>query len=193
MTVTLIPNPATERQVAFLTSLLEQKARRVQQIDPENGPEAALATREWVDDLLTGREVLSKPNASKAIDKVKAWLAANAAPAVAAPRSGVVGEGLYIREDTVWKVVRSARGNLYAKRLVPGGRRGRWEYAAGAVRDITPADVLTPEKAAEYGRRERIGHDGEFRVYCACCGAELDTQESRDRGIGPVCYARQFG
>lgn len=191
MTPTLTRNPATERQVAFLTSLLEQKARREQQIDPENGPEAALVLREWVDDLITGRDVLSKSDASKAIDKVKAWLAANAAPA-AAFRVDAVGEGLYIVEDTVYKVVRSGRGNLYAKRLVPGGRRGRWEYAAGAMRSITPDAVLTPELAAAYGRRERVGHDGQFRVYCACCGAELDTQESRDRGIGPVCYARQF-
>ena len=65
-------------------------------------------------------------------------------------------------------------------------------YAAGAIRTLTPEDALTAERAAEWGRQARSGHDGAIRVYCACCGAELDNEESRDRGIGPVCYRRYF-
>lgn len=189
MTPTLVRNPATERQVSYLVSLWERWADRVQQIDPDNGAEAALVIHEAIADVTEGRRVLSKSDASGLIDSLKAKLAANRVVEAVVPS---VTEGLYLRDDVVFKVVRSQRGNLYAKRLVPGGRRGRFEYAPAAVGQLTAADALTPERAAEWGHQAREGHDGEIRVYCACCGAELDTQESRDRGIGPVCFDRHF-
>lgn len=183
MTATMIANPATERQIAFLTSLLEQQSRRYQQIDPDNGPEFALANSEWADDLLTGRAVLSKSDASKSIDRLKTWLAENPAPFAEKAQAPQVTEGLYIRDGVVYRVQRSQKGHLYAKRLEPVGRKGRFVYAAGAMAKITPDDVLTVERAAEFGR---------IQVFCACCGLELDTEESRARGIGPVCFRRHF-
>jgi hypothetical protein len=190
MTTTISFVPATERQIAFLTSLLEQESRRYQQIDPDNGPEFALANREWIDDLLTGRYVMAKSDASRSIERVKTWLADNPAPHEARgnDRPAVAGrpqvtEGLYIKDGTVYRVQRSKTGNLYAKRLVPNGRKGQFVYAPGVTRTLTADDVLTAERAAEFGR---------VQVFCACCGLELDTEESRARGIGPVCFRRHF-
>ena len=67
-------NPATERQVAYLVSLLKRQNERIMAIDPDNGPEFALANSEWILDIHEGLTVLSKSEASKAIDKVNAFL-----------------------------------------------------------------------------------------------------------------------
>jgi hypothetical protein len=184
---------ATDKQVQYLASLWETIARGAIAQDGDNGPEYALVMRERADDLLTGRVVLGKREASEMIETAKTAAAgyrivrnANAVPRVT--------EGLYIVQDTIYKVVLSARGNLYAKRLVPSGRRGRFEYAPNALSQLSPENALTAELAAEYGRKMREGGEGDgvLRVYCACCGAELDTEESRERGIGPVCYRQNF-
>lgn len=188
---------ATDRQIQYLASLWEQIARGVIASDPENGPEAALALRENADDLLTGRATLTKSEASNLITRAKANASQYRREVPTSSRTTApattVGPGLYIQQDTIYKVVLSARDRLYAKRLVPGGTRGRWEFAPGKVASLSPADALTPERAAEWGRIQRPGHDGSIDVYCAVCGAELNNQESRDRGIGPVCYRRVWG
>lgn len=186
--------PATERQIQYLASLWEQIARGTIAQDPENGPEAALVLRERADDLLTGRVTLTKRVASSLIEAAKTT-AAGYRRSVSTTRTAApsVSTGLYILQDTIYKVVLSARGNLYAKRLIPGGSRGRFEYAPNVVNTLTPEDALTPERAAEWGRIQREGYDGAIRVYCACCGAELDNEESRERGIGPVCFRRTWG
>ena len=194
--MTTTPNLATDRQVQYLASLWEQVARGAIAHDPDNGPEAALVLRERADDLLTGRLSLSKREASGLIESAKNTIShyrrqVSTTSDVVAPISQV-GAGRYIKDDTIYKVILSGQGRLYAKRLVPGGSRGRFEYAAGVIRTLTPEDALTAERAAEWGRQVRKGHDGSIQVYCACCGAELDNDESRDRGIGPVCYRRYF-
>lgn len=195
--MTATANPATDRQIQYLASLWEQIARGTLATDPENGHEAALSIRENVDDLITGRIILDKANASKLIDAAKTKAAeyrrqVNTTSRTSAPISQIQ-PGLYIKDDTIYRVQLSGQRRLYAKRLVPGGRRGRFVYEAGVVGTLTPEDALTEERAAEWGRSQREGYDGRIHVYCAYCGAELDTQESRDRGIGPVCYERAWG
>jgi hypothetical protein len=194
--MTTTPTPATDRQVQYLASLWEQIARGAIAQDRDNGPEAALVFRERADDLLTGRISLNKAQASSLIESAKNTISHYrrqvATTSNASAPISQIGAGLYIKDDTIYKVILSNQGRLYAKRLVPGGSRGRFEYAAGAIRTLTPEDALTAERAAEWGRQARPGHDGAIRVYCACCGAELDNEESRDRGIGPVCYRRYF-
>lgn len=164
---------ATDKQIAYLVALWEGIAHPADEIDA----------------VRNGTRVLDKREASRLIDDArsrKTDTARTTAPAI------TVGPGFYIQQDTIYKVVLSARDRLYAKRLVPGGTRGRWEFAPGKVASLSPADTLTPERAAEWGRTKRKGHDGSIDVYCAVCGAELENQESRDRGIGPVCYRKYF-
>ena len=179
-------NTATDKQIAYLVSLWKQ----IITAETGLGNEAFAANlTDKAQALLEGNEVLSKRDASAKIDAAKVRIAQ--LPRVAAKVS--VTEGLYIKDGDIYKVVLSQRGNLYAKKLVPGGSRGRFEYAPNAISLLTADDALTPERAAEWGRQPRVGHDGEIRVYCACCGAELDTAESRERGIGPVCFRRVWG
>lgn len=168
---------ATDKQVAFLLALWDAIAHPADEIEA----------------VRNGTRSLSKREASNLITEAKDRKASLPRTAPATP---AVTEGLYITGDgqhaTIHKVVLSARGNLYAKTLTPGGKRGKWTYAPGVVGTLTPDNALTPERASEYGKVAREGYDGSILVYCACCGAELDNPESRERGIGPVCYRRYF-
>ena len=66
--------PATDRQIDYLTRLLERRAR-VEVVRGNNGPEMALAIREQVADLIDRRIVISRLDASRMIDRTRAWLA----------------------------------------------------------------------------------------------------------------------
>lgn len=94
-----------------------------------------------------------------------------------------VGEGYYLQEDTVYKVVKAkSTGNLYAKALHSTEYgRASWDYAPGAMKHLTGAHRLTLDQAREMGTR--LGA-------CVICGKALTDPESVERGIGPVCAAR---
>jgi hypothetical protein len=93
-----------------------------------------------------------------------------------------VGEGLYGLDDKVYQVVKSrASGFLYAKVLVPPtveGDRGTWELAKGFVYRLEPEDLMTAEKAAEFGSLYGV---------CCNCGMPLTREESKRRCYGPTC------
>jgi hypothetical protein len=72
MTTTMIP--ATPRQIQYLTSLMEDRARVEIALDRDNGPETAMVLRERVADILDGRITLGKFEASAMIDVAKEWL-----------------------------------------------------------------------------------------------------------------------
>lgn len=103
--------------------------------------------------------------------------------------------GMYTNGNgDIFKVQRSkSSGHLYAKRLVViGGDRlvdadesvvnFDFEYAPGAVRDLTDDQRMTREQAAAFGLRFGI---------CCVCGKTLTDAESVKNGIGPVCI-KQF-
>ena len=104
------------------------------------------------------------------------------AQAQAQPAADAVAcEGIYRAADgSVYRVVRSDAGRLYAKKLRASGRG--FDYAAGAIRTLTAADRLTLTQAQAYGL--------EFGV-CVVCGRELSDPASVQRGIGPVCAANR--
>ena len=161
--------PATERQVAYINALL------VQVWGPDNAPEAWLALDE------AGR-LSDFREASNVIDSLKATLAerakAPAAPADA-PTRPALSQGMYRKGGTVYRVVKARAGHLYAKALDPA--TGRFDYAPGAMRALTPEDRMSVTEAAAYGRE--IGR-------CCVCGAELTDPKSVAAGIGPICGKR---
>jgi hypothetical protein len=105
-------------------------------------------------------------------------------------------DGIYFKDGVVYKVVKAVHGSghSYAKRLVPprertdgavdpvmglqGHSRGRFEFAKGAIRELTPDDKMTLEQAREYGALYGI---------CSNCGAMLTDEDSIERGMGPIC------
>lgn len=93
-----------------------------------------------------------------------------------------VAEGIYRTTDgTVYRVVTSEAGNRYAKRLRESGRG--FDYAQGAIRNLTAGDRLTLEQAAALGLQ--------FGA-CVVCGRELSDPDSVAMGIGPVCAANDI-
>jgi hypothetical protein len=94
-----------------------------------------------------------------------------------------VPEGYYVKDDDVYKVRVSKAGNTYATVLTKittdsGAVKGKWEYAAGTIRNLTADDAITIEQAAKYGN---------LHGFCAICGKTLTDPASVQRGIGPVC------
>lgn len=87
-------------------------------------------------------------------------------------------------DGNIFKVQRSQAGRLYAKALVRDeSKKSGWafEYAAGAVRRLSPAMRMTVEQAREFGVATGT---------CCVCGRTLTDEESIEAGIGPVCAGK---
>ena len=100
------------------------------------------------------------------------------------PAAEVTEDGMYRTPDgEIFKVqiAHHGSGNLYAKRLVVGGGKGRFEYEAGAIRKLRPEWKMTLEEAKEFGRLYGV---------CCNCAAVLTDEDSIAAGIGPVCATK---
>lgn len=107
----------------------------------------------------------------------------------------VTDPGMYRGADgSIYKVQRSKQDQtrLYAKRLVPinGNRmvdateeivRFEFQYDAGAIRSLTPAQRMSLDEAKAFGLRYGV---------CCVCGITLKDATSVANGIGPVCARR---
>lgn len=99
-------------------------------------------------------------------------------------RKRVTEDGMYrMANGTIVKVqvAVNGSGNLYAKRLVPNGTSGTFEYAPGLITKLTPDDRMTVEEAAEFGK---------LYGFCCVCGRTLTDEGSIAAGIGPICAGR---
>ena len=173
--------PATDKQVALIAKLAQEKAW-----------ESVLSGNEFerVFDASTGSgKFIGKREASACID---ALFACPRRPAPAGEAKAQLEEGVYVMPDgCVVKVqANKAKTNLYAKRWVEirGERlldhdgetrvQGEWEYAPGVIRSIKPEMRMTLDEAKAF-----ILRYGQ----CARCARRLKAAESVERGIGPVC------
>lgn len=156
--------PATDKQVAFLTKLVAEK--------DTTGIESCV----WA---LHAGERPSKSDASILIDHLlKAAPKADAAPITK------VEPGYYVLDGQVYCVVesKSNAGRTYAKALVISDfGHASWQYAAGAVKALAHAAPLTLERAKELGHLHGI---------CCICGRQLTDPNSVEAGIGPVCATK---
>lgn len=177
---------ASERQVAYLTSLL---ARRVVPAEI-----AAL--------VAGGTSYLTRVDASKAID---ALLAAPLAPAgqvrvemsealsaipkskYAVPAGHLAGalQDYTLTNDLLFVEVREYRGTLFMRRL--SGAPGAFSRARFTARDTLAVARVLAQRPVEY-----ITQFGQHYTCCGKCGAELTDSASRARFLGPDC-ARQLG
>ena len=99
----------------------------------------------------------------------------------------VTESGVYLFDGKVYKVQKAVHGsgNLYAKVLVPPvgeDAKGRFVYAPGAVKNLTPDMKMTLEQAKEFGALYGV---------CCNCGKTLTDEKSIEASIGPVC-AKKF-
>jgi Family of unknown function (DUF6011) len=174
--------PPTERQLAYLRSLLEQRTY------PRYG-----ATRDeriaTLDDRLT-RPAFDKFVVMNLIDVLRTQ---SFDPVAAEENGQALKAGVYERNGEIYVVKPNRKGtNLYAKKLVEiNGKRLTEEdevvtfelvYAPGAIRNLRAADLMPFVRAQELTIRYRR---------CLYCGRGLEAAESVERGIGPVC-AKKF-
>lgn len=107
----------------------------------------------------------------------------------APPPAPVTEAGMYRTPDgTIYKVQLAVHGSgrLYAKRLEldqdeANGTRGSFEYAPGAIRELTADMRMSLEQAKEFGHIYGV---------CCKCGRTLTNEESIAAGIGPICAGK---
>lgn len=162
-------NPASPKQVAFLTTLAAERGEIAK----------------------TG---LSKRGASLEIERLLAL--PKVAPAAAAKSVAFAArtepvDGIYISKgqdgkDDVYKVYKMVHGSgrQGVKRLVVGSDSGSFEYLGLASRCL-PADArkMTLEEAKKFGA---------LYGFCVRCGRTLTDEESIAAGIGPKCGGREW-
>ena len=150
---------ATYGQISYLNSLMKNKMVPSQfvgmDINPLSTPEAS--------ELI--KILLAQPDAVKSASTTKA-------------KKDYAPEGFYSFEGEVYRVVTSAYGTRYAKKLVAKSGKGTWEYSP----DITPlldiSHLVSLEEAKQFGK---------IYGFCMVCGRTLTDPESVANGIGPIC------
>lgn len=171
-----IENPATDRQIDYLKSLIHDRdvdaAMDVAFID--DAIEAGSMTK-YAASALIG-EALKCPRRPLAQARVEAAVEA-------------LTHGMYRKDGIIYKVQIAIHGSgrLYAKRLVVDGEghdaHVHFEYAAGVIRNLRIEDRMTIEEAKAFGA---------LYGTCCVCGRTLTDEISIANGIGPVCAKRFF-
>lgn len=100
----------------------------------------------------------------------------------------ITEDGMYLHPDgSIYKVQVAVHGSgrLYAKRLVvdEDADEGKFVYAPGAIKKLSPTMKMTLEQAQGFGSLYGL---------CCVCGRTLTNEQSIDEGIGPVCKGRFF-
>jgi hypothetical protein len=162
----IVPTPAagpapSDAQISFLQTLAE-----------ENGEDVpAVRTRQEASDEI-GRLVQAREDRKTN----------GSVPQIRTPR--VTEDGMYRTSDgTIYKVqiAKNGSGRLYAKKLTEDEGSWSFQFAAGAIVRLRPADKMTREQAQEFGRLYGV---------CCRCGADLTDEKSIAEGIGPICGDR---
>lgn len=175
---------ATESQITYLRSLMMEKAARM----GLNAAEASAKLDAWLPTLditHASAHIGFTLDALKALPKQQA----PAAPAVDVPagRYAVATEDGATNALAFYKVDRPTEGRwagyTFVKLIVSDGEQ-RLSRAASRAVLAKIAEAGPAEASAAYGHE--IGS-------CGVCGKVLTNDESRARGIGPVCAARVFG
>lgn len=176
--------PATDKQIDWITQMLENK-------DLESLPAAPRALMDgYLSDLSTLREVDSR-TASNLIG----WLKPLTKKKTGGNRMPTPDDkGIWVTPDgQLWKLqISRESGRIYAQSLALDlsedfqVERHVYHFAPGACFTVVNT-----------GRRltweEELAHGIKYH-FCVRCGAELDNDESKKRGLGPVCYAKgEFG
>jgi hypothetical protein len=164
---------ATDRQLAFMRTLLAQKGQQMSDAEMRAMPTWVASAR--IDALLAMPNVAAPASSAPA----------EAVPSVPAGRYAVLGED----GTTDFYRVDHGKGKWAGVTFVslllgsPGGlQESRISRAVKAA--VLEKIAKEPEAACA-----RFGH---ALGICGVCGAPLTNEESREIGIGPVCRAR-FG
>jgi len=154
---------ATEKQIAFIVSLIEQRS-----LTPEVKAhvEAQVAS-----------DTMTKQEASKRIE----WLLAQPKVEKPKPVYADVPEGMHISPETgvAVKVYRTRNGHVVASFLKEIDGAWGFEYQGKrGLKGLSEATRMPAEEAAKFGKTYGI---------CINCAAHLTDERSIFAGYGPVC------
>lgn len=165
--------PASERQTAFIASLLSDR----------NAP---VTYSENISERMS-EGVLSSREASAAIDYLKAL---PKRPGAAAKAANIdLPLGIYTVGEEIWRVgVSRTTGRKYASRLrgdlLTMGAKPQFDFVKGGLAVLAREGERMPLDWAEAW--------GLSHGWCICCDAYLTDPASVERGIGPVCAKKYF-
>ena len=189
MTLQLVKDAASEKQVAFIDSLLTERELDAIQVSSFRSMLPTLTKKQasgMIDLLLRLPQKATKvPGATKSLLQEALLKAPKSKYAIPAGELDISLEGTPLTGDLLFIEVKEYMGNLYMRRLT-GSVGGFTRHRVPSQDSITIMNVISqdPYKYAKIF--------GQHYSCCGSCGAELTDPVSRDLQLGPECR-KKFG
>jgi hypothetical protein len=189
MTLPIVKDAASEKQIAFIDSLLTERELDDIQISSFRSMLPTLTKKQasgTIDLLLRLPQKATKvPGAGKSTLQEALLKAPKSKYAVPASELDISLEGTPLTGDLLFIEVKEYMGNLYMRRLT-GSVGGFTRHRVPANDSITIMNVISqdPYKYAKIF--------GQHYSCCGSCGAELTDPVSRELQLGPECR-KKFG
>lgn len=189
MTLPIVKDAASEKQVAFIDSLLTERELDAIQVSSFRSMLPTLTKKQasgMIDLLLRLPQKATKvPGADKSLLQEALLKAPKSKYAIPASELDISLEGTPLTGDLLFIEVKEYMGNLYMRRLT-GSVGGFTRHRVPSQDSITIMNVISqdPYKYAKIF--------GQHYSCCGSCGAELTDPVSRDLQLGPECR-KKFG
>jgi hypothetical protein len=189
MTLPIVKDAASEKQVAFIDSLLTERELDAIQVSSFRSMLPTLTKKQasgMIDLLLRLPQKATKvPGADKSLLQEALSSAPKSKYAIPVSELDISLEGTPLTGDLLFIEVKEYMGNLYMRRLT-GSVGGFTRHRVPSQDSITIMNVISqdPYKYAKIF--------GQHYSCCGSCGAELTDPVSRDLQLGPECR-KKFG
>jgi hypothetical protein len=189
MTLPIVKDAASEKQVAFIDSLLTERELDSIQISSFRSMLPTLTKKQassTIDLLLRLPQKATKvPGADKSVLQEALSSAPKSKYAIPASELDISLEGTPLTGDLLFIEVKEYMGNLYMRRLT-GSVGGFTRHRVPSQDSITIMNVIS-QNPYKYTKIF-----GQHYSCCGSCGAELTDPVSRDLQLGPECR-KKFG
>ena len=189
MTLPMVKDAASEKQVAFIDSLLNERELDAVQVTSFRSMLPTMTKKQasgMIDILLRQPKRVEKvPGATKSLLQEALSKAPKSKYAVPVDELDISLEDTPLTGDLLFLEIREYMGNLYMRRLT-GSVGGFTRHKVPSQDSIVIMDIIAkdPYKYAKIF--------GQHYSCCGSCGAELTDPVSRDLQLGPECR-KKFG
>ena len=189
MTLPMVKDAASEKQVAFIDSLLNERELDAVQVTSFRSMLPTMTKKQasgMIDLLLRLPQRSTKvPGATKSLLQEALSKAPKSKYAVPVDELDISLEDTPLTGDLLFLEIREYMGNLYMRRLT-GSVGGFTRHKVPSQDSIVIMDIIAkdPYKYAKIF--------GQHYSCCGSCGAELTDPVSRDLQLGPECR-KKFG
>ena len=189
MTLPIVKDAASEKQVAFITNLLDERELDAITVSSFRSMLPTLTKKQASSTIDTLLRLPKRVEKVPGADKSGLQKALSSAPkskyAIPAGELDISLEGTPLTGDLLFIEVKEYMGNLYMRRLT-GSVGGFTRHRVPSQDSITIMNVISqdPYKYAKIF--------GQHYSCCGSCGAELTDPVSRELQLGPECR-KKFG